>query len=223
MSKTTQKRFELSTEAETMINNLINICFSSGYRCKWVAYYFDRPEIGLFGIANLHRWSVVSDIMMARGLIEYLKVRGGRAVFDDIEAPNQKENEMEFLVVESDGTPTFESVPPEVPESKGGNVVPSLNCLLLGKRAIYDYVLKLYKVASESYDPHLTDFLEINYIRPVANIMRKLGILQSQALLACSEGSVGAYEFNKDVEKNLFKIMTVNKLVRPDKWTVATF
>jgi len=203
-----------------MINKLLNIFFSSSYRCTWVAYYFDRPDLGLFGIADLHRWSATSDWVMASGLLEYLKIRGGRPVFEDIQAPNQKENQIEYLVVEQNGDLRFENLPWEG-EKSIKVVVPALNCLLFGKRSVYDYVLKLYKTACDNNDPHLTDFLEVNYIRPIVNVNRKLGILYSQASLACNESGVGVYEFNKDIEKNLFKIITVNKLVRPDKWSAS--
>lgn len=202
-----------------MINKLVNVLLSSAYRCKWTSSYFDRPDVGLFGIADLHRWSVMSDLVMARGLLEYLKVRGGRPVFEDIQAPNQKENQMEFLSVDQSGSVKFQNLQQGDQKSTTGNVLPAIQCLILGKRAVYDFVLNLYKVACNSCDPCLTDFLEVNYIRPVANITAKLGVLQSQAEMACRDTTVGIYQFNKDIEKNLFDIMAYNKLVRPDKWS----
>lgn len=216
----TQSSMTLSSECEKMINNLINVFFASAYRCKSITYYYECPTVGLFGLANIHRWSAISEVMFARGLMEYLKVRGGRVVLKEIPEPKQVKDQLEFLVVEPDGTPCFESVS-ETSKKDTEFVVESINCLLLGKRAVYDYLLKVYEKAWEEFDPHLTDFLETNFIRPIANVNRKLGILQSQAILACEEESVGVYEFNMDVEKNLLKIMTVNKLVRPDKWSTT--
>ena len=209
---------KLSNQCETMINKLINVFLSSAFRCKWTSTYFDRPEVGLFGIADLHRWSVMSDLVMARGLLEYLKVRGGRPVFEDIQAPNQKQNQMEFLSVDQNGNVKFQNIQ-QGGQTSTGNVLPAVQCLILGKRAIYDFVLNLYKAACDSNDPLLTDFLEVNYIRPVANINQKLGVLQSQAEMACRDTTVGIYQFNKDIEKHLFEIMAYNKLVRPDKWS----
>lgn len=222
-SRVSRSPIKLDNETEAMINKLVNIFFCSAYRCKWAAHYFDRPDVALFGIADLHRWSVLSDAVMARGLLEYLKVRGGQPVFEDIEAPNQKQHEMEYLTIEENsGRVKFENVPSD--ENASGkstaNVVPGIKCLIMGKRAIYDFVLKLYKVACDKKDRALTDFLEVNYIRPMANVLQKLGVLQTQAELACREVTVGIYQFNKDIEKNLFGIMMYNKLVRPDKWSL---
>lgn len=219
-----QSSIQISSEVETMINRMINVFLSSAYRCKWVAYYFERPQVGLFGLADIHRWSAMSEVMFARGLMEYMKLRGGRVELYEVPAPNQIEGEMEYLDVDEDGTCRFEKIESSSSNPKSDEnkfVIEAFDCLILGKRAVYDYVLKLYKLAWDKYDPHLTDFLESNYIRPIANVNRKLGILKSQALLACSDESVGVYQFNKDVEKNLIKIMTVNKLVRPDKWSVT--
>lgn len=232
MSKTTadtkvQKPIELASETEQLINKMINVFFSSAYCCKWMTYYFERSNVSMFGLAGLHCWSALTEVMFARGLVEYLKLRGGRLQLEDIPAPNQKENQMEYLVVEENGTCRFELVPEPheqhsgAQEKEGQLATKAIQCLLLGKREIYDYMLKVYKSAYDSRDAHLMDFLETNYIRPIANINRKLGILQSQAILACKEDSVGIYQFNKDVEKNLFRIMTVNKLVRPDKWSIT--
>lgn len=216
-----QSSIEISNQCETMINRMINVFLSSAYRCKWVTFYLDRPQIGMFGLADIHRWSAVSEVMFARGLMDYLKLRGGRLTLSDIPAPNQIDGQLEYLTIDDDGTCSFKNVSTDISSDENALVIESLNCLIMGKRAVYDYVLKFYQVACDNNDPHLTDFLEVNYIRPIANVNRKLGILKSQALLACCEDSVGAYEFNKDVQKNMLKIMTVNKLVRPDKWSVT--
>lgn len=187
-----------------------------------MAFYYDKPEVGLHGISSLHRWSARTEVAFARGLLDYLNVRGGRAHFDDIHAPSQQEGQLEYLDIDEQGNVKFDKF-----ESKekftqpGSNVVSALSCLLLGKRAVYDYILKIYEAAVESKDPQLTDFLEVNYIRPVANVNRKLSILQAQANLASAEGSVGIYQFNKDVQKNLDKIIVADKLARPDKWSIV--
>jgi ferritin len=190
-----QSKMMLSQEAQDLINKLINEFSHSSLRCQSMAYYFKEQERSLLGVADLHTWSSVSDAMWARSLVEYMNLRGGIVELDEIEAPEKQE---------------------------WGDVAHSIECILHGKQRTYDIVLKLYKIAFEdSADPHLTDFLETNFVRPMVNIIRKVGILHSNALLVAADGGVGDYQFDKDVHNNLIKIITVNKLVRPDKFSVV--
>lgn len=185
----------LSKDAQSLINKLINEFMHSSLRCQSMTYYFKNAEKSLFGVADLHLWSSASDAMWARSLIEYMNMRGGHVVLDTL----------------------------EVPECENwGNVVTSFECMLRGKQQTYQTLLQLYKIGHKnSADPHLCEFIEANLSRPMGNMIRKLGILYSQACLACEESGVGEYLFNKDCEKNLLKIMMVNKLVRPDKYSIV--
>lgn len=190
-----QTRMMLPTEAQDQINKLINEFSHSSLRCQSMTYYFKDQKRAQYGVAGLHLWSSMSDAMWSRSLLEYMNLRGGVLVLDDIEAPECEE---------------------------WGDVVKSLECIIRGKQYTYQLVTKLYKYAiQEGSDPHLADFIEVNFARPMVNMLRKLSILYSQAVLACEEDGVGEYVFDKDVYGNLIKIITVNKLVRPDKWSTV--
>jgi len=158
--------------------------------------YFKGQEQSLLGVASLHQWSSVADAMWARSLVEYMSLRGAVVELDDIEAPETED---------------------------WGDVVKSIECIIRGKQDTYQLVLELYDMAlRDNTDPHLQDFIEVNFARPMVNFLRKVGILYSEAKLACRDGdSVGVYQFDKDVERNLLKIILVNKLVRPDKFSCA--
>ena len=111
----------------------------------------------------------------------------------------------------------------EAPEcEEWGDVVKSIECIIRGKQQTYELVTKLYEYALvDSRDPHLARFLEVNFARPLVNFQRKMAILYSQAMLACCDGGVGEYEFDNDCQANLLKMIVVNKLVRPDLYSVV--
>lgn len=186
---TSQVRQNFSDKVEHLINQLINVFLTNSYRCESMVYYFDREDVAQFGIANFHRWSCYSDVVCAKGLINYMIVRGGCVQFEDIPKPEQDE---------------------------WSSSVQSFVQLLETKKKVYDLVLQVYEQAMQENDPHLTDFLEVNYIRPLANFNRKLGILIANGQLA-GDG-VGEYEFNKDIELSLNYIIQANKLVHQPGW-----
>lgn len=191
----TQSSMILDSEAQNQINKLINEFSHSSLRCQSMTYYFKRQDQALFGVAGLHEWSSVADAMWARSLVEYMNLRGGIVELDDVDEPECQE---------------------------WGDVAKSIECIVRGKQQTYKLVIKLYAWACQnSRDPHLCDFLEINFARPMVNMLRKMGILYSQAELACYEGGVGVYEFDQDCQNNLLKMILVNKLVRPDKYSVV--
>lgn len=185
---------QMSKDVQIAINELVNMLSHSSYRCLSMNYYFKKQTIALYGVADLHSWSAESDALWAGSLMEYMNMRGA------------------IMKLESISEPEF---------NEWGNVPQSLECILRGKQETYLKVLKIYEMSNKETDPDLANFLEVNYVRPMVNFIRKMGILHAQSLLVCSEGSIGEYVFNEDVKKNLLKIITVNKLVRPDKWSFS--
>lgn len=182
-------RQNFSDNVEHMINQLINTFITNSYRCSSMSCYFDREDVALFGIANFHRWASWSDALCAKGLIDYMLLRGGCVEFEDIPKPDRDEWD---------------------------STVDSLAQVLEKKKSTYDLVLKIHEVAVQENDPHLIDFLEVNYIRTLADFNRKVGILIANARLA-GDG-VGEYEFNKDVELSLDYIIHAHKLVHQPGW-----
>jgi ferritin heavy chain len=176
-------RQNFSDEAENLINQLINNVFYTCYTCSSMAYYFDREEIGLFGMANFFRWCARESYQCCRLLMDYIVVRGGVVQFETIKKPEKTEW----------GTP-----------------IEALEYCLNLKKVINQQVLKVHSNASEQIDPHLSDFLETMILRPLVEFIRKVGVLLANVERAGPK--LGEYQFNKDIELYLERIMRETKL-----------
>lgn len=143
-----------------------------------MAYYFDREDIGLFGMANFYRWCAREGYQCARLLMDYLVVRGGEVQFKTIKKPEKEEW----------GTP-----------------LESLQYLVDLKKVINQQVLKVHSSAGENNDAHLKDFLQTVILRPLVEFMRKVAVLIANLERAGTK--LGEYQFNKDLELYLFDIM----------------
>jgi len=143
-----------------------------------MTYYFDRQDIGLFGMANFYRWCAREGYQCSRLLMDYLVVRGGEVQFQTIKKPEKNEW----------GTP-----------------IQSLEYLLNLKKSINQQVLKVHSVACESKDAHLNDFLETVILRPLVEFVRKVAVLIVN--LERAGPKLGEYQFNKDLELYLLELM----------------
>lgn len=143
-----------------------------------MAYYFDREDIGLFGMANFYRWCAREGYQCARLLMDYLVVRGGEVQFKSIKKPEKDEW----------GTP-----------------LEALEYLVDLKKVINQQVLKVHSVGCEGNDAHLKDFLETVILRPLIEFLRKVAVLITNLERAGSK--LGEYQFNKDLELYLLDLM----------------
>lgn len=171
-------RQNFSDESENLINQLINNILFGCYTCTSMAYYFDRPNISLFGMANFYRWCAREGYQCSRLLMDYLVVRGGEVQFQTIKKPEKDEW----------GTP-----------------LESLEYLVDLKKEKYQSVLKVYSDASEHNDAHLNDFLETVILRPLVEFLRKVAVLITNIERAGPK--LGEYQFNKDLELYLLDLM----------------
>jgi len=143
-----------------------------------MAYYFDRQDIALFGMANFYRWCARESYQCSRLLMDYLVVRGGQVQFQTIKKPEKNEWE----------TP-----------------IQSLEYLVDLKKVINQQVLKVHSVAKEQNDAHLNDFLETVILRPLVEFIRKLAVLIVNVERAGPK--LGEYQFNRDLELYLLDLM----------------
>jgi len=176
-------RQNFSDEAETLINELINNILFGCYTCTSMAYYFDRVDVGLFGMADFFRWCGREAYQRSRLLMDYIVVRGGEVEFDTVKKPEKTEW----------GTP-----------------LEALKYLIEFKKTINQQVLKVHNQACEQIDPHLTDFLETTVLRPLVESIRKFSVLAANLERAGSK--LGSYQFNKDLELHLQQIMRETKI-----------
>jgi len=143
-----------------------------------MAYYFDRQDIGLFGMANFYRWCAPDSYQCSRLLMDYLVVRGGEVQFQAIKKPEK---------------------------SEWGTPIQALEYLLDLKKVINQQVLKVHSVACEQNDAHLNDFVETSLLRPLVEFVRKVGVLIANIERAGPK--LGEYQFNKDLELYLNDLM----------------
>lgn len=96
-------RQNFSDESENLINQLINNLLFGCYSCTSMAYYFDREDIGLFGMADFFRWCSRESYQSCRLLMDYIVVRGGQVEFLPVKKPEKTEwgtplDALEYLI-----------------------------------------------------------------------------------------------------------------------------
>lgn len=167
-----------SDEAESELNKLVNLFMVGGYQCIAMAAYFDRDEVGLFGVAHFCKWTSVEIYHCARIIMDYVVLRGGRVRLDKVDKPAKTEWK----------TP-----------------IDAMEFILDMKEMIYDKCVQLHKRASDDRDAHLEDFLEGVILRPLVACNRQLVVLVSNSKRAGP--ALGEYQFNKHLEQFLANIM----------------
>lgn len=169
--RTSLVKQNLHPESEKCLNECINAFLYGAYNCKSMAYYFDRDDIGMFGMANFNKWCSAKGFNDAKLMMDHITIRGGNVVFDEIKKPERDEW----------GTP-----------------LESLEQLLSYKLCLYKCVNKCHKSAHETRDPHLNHFLETMILRPMVVFIRRVGVLIANLKRAGS--GLGEYQLNKDLE-----------------------
>ncbi|RMZ94424.1 ferritin, partial [Brachionus plicatilis] len=167
-------RHNFSQQSEEFLNNLVNILITGCYGCESMAYYFDRSDIGLYGIADFCRYSSFFVMRLNKTIMDYIVERGGKISLVTIPKPDWGHNI---------------------------NPIKFMECLLGKLRDLYNFGLKAHENADIKNDPNLTDFLEIELIEPVSMIIREIEVMLCNMNLAGT--GLGEFEFNKDLERYL--------------------
>lgn len=167
-------RQNFAQDSEEFLNSLINILIAGCYGCESMAYYFDRSDIGLYGIADFCRYGSFFVMRLNKTVMEYIVERGGKVSLASIPKPDW-----------------------------GHNMTPMkfLECLLTKLRDLYNYALKVHENADTKKDPNLTDFIETELIEPISLIIREIEVMVCNLNLAGT--GLGEFEFNKDLERYL--------------------
>lgn len=183
ISQNVSIRQNFHKDSESLINDLINMSLELGYTCKSMAYYFDRDDIGLYGMSDFNRWCAREAFATARYLMDYIVVRGGRVQFETIKKPDTEE---------------------------WGSPLESLQSLLKYKQKLNALVLKVHDSATDNHDPHLNDFIESEILKPLVSFIRKIGVLISN--LKRAGPNLGEYQFNKDLNQYLKDFMKTSSV-----------
>lgn len=146
-------RQNYTREVEELINRQINMEFYADYLYLAMATHFQRDEVALHGFAKFFKDSSDEERQHGLKLINYQIQRGGRVILQDISAPSPREW----------------SSPLEA-------VLAALDL----ERRVNQHLLTLHQVASQAGDPHLTNFLEDEYLSEQVRSISQLGNLATR-------------------------------------------
>jgi len=171
-------RCNFSKEVEDSINELINIFYNAAYTCRSMQFYYLRDDVGLFGVSDFNCYLADKHLKLVRKLENYQIVRGGEVVLKTVQKPEKEE---------------------------WGCPLDSFQYLIEMKKEQVKSCLKLHDIAEKNNDEHLKELIEMEFLEPLYEALRKFAVLLRNAERAGT--GLGEYEFNKDLELNLEKIM----------------
>ncbi|XP_065179534.1 soma ferritin-like [Sycon ciliatum] len=133
--------------SEAAVNKQINMEFEAMYAYTALAAFYARDDIALGKVSAYFQKSADEEKGHADKLISYQNLRGGRVCFTDIKTPQKTE----FKSVEE----AFQTA------------------LDLEKR-VNQSLLDLHKVASDSNDAQMTDFIEGEFLGEQVDAIKEL-------------------------------------------------
>lgn len=167
----TQVRQNFHAESESAINNQINMELAASYTYQSMSMYFDRDDVALPGFSKLFQKQAEEEREHAEKLMKYLNKRGGRVLLQDVKKPEQDE---------------------------WGNGLKALQYSLNFEKKVNESLLALHKVATTHQDPHLTNYLEEEFLDEQVESIKKFADRITRLKRAGPEG-LGEYIFDKDL------------------------
>ena len=165
-------RQNFSQSVEQAINKHINCELNAGYVYQSMSFYFDRDDIALPGLANMLAKDSDEEREHAEKFMKYLNKRGGRVILADVKKPEKDE---------------------------WGSGLDALQAALDLEKKVNQSLLDLHALATTNNDPHLTDFLEGEFLDEQVKAIDELGRLITKLKRAGPEG-LGLYLFDKDLK-----------------------
>ena len=169
---TSQIRQNFHEECENGINNQINMELYASYVYQSMAFYFDRDDVALPGFSKLFEHDSKEEREHAEKLMKYLNKRGGRVLLQDIRKPSKDE---------------------------WGTGLEALQTALDLEKQVNQSLLNLHALATAKVDPHLTDFLETEYLDEQVEAIKRLGDKITMLKRAGATG-LGEYTFDKELK-----------------------
>lgn len=135
-------------ESEAAINKQINMELHASYVYLAIAYQFDRHDVALKGFHKYFKEQSDEEREHAQKFMKYLNERGGTITLEPIQPPSK----FDF----NTGLEAMQSA-------------------LQLERDVNDSLLTIHKLASKHADPHLTDFLEENFLDEQVKSLKEIG------------------------------------------------
>jgi ferritin heavy chain len=171
MASLSQVRQNFQEESEKAINAQINMELSASYVYQSMAFHFDRDDVALPGLSKFFSHNSEEEREHAEKLMKYLNKRGGRVILQDVKRPDKDE---------------------------WGTGLDGLQAALDLEKKVNQSLLELHGLATKHDDPHLTDFLEGEYLEEQVEAIKELGDMITQ-LKRAGPGGLGEYLFDKDL------------------------
>jgi ferritin heavy chain len=164
-------RYNYHEDNEGLINRQINLELYASYVYMAMAHHFDRADVALKGHHEFFEKMSKEEREHAEKLMEYQNKRGGTIVLLDIKKPGQQ---------------------------SWGSPLEAHEMALQLEKDVYQALLELHASATKLADPHLTDYLEGEFIEEqVKSINEYVHYITN--LRRVGPG-IGEYIFDKDLK-----------------------
>jgi len=157
------------TDNEVGINKQINMELYASYVYASMATYFDRDDVALQGFHKFFKKSSDEEREHAQKFMTYQNKRGGRVVLKDIQKPAKDEW----------GTP-----------------LEAMQAALELEKAVNQSLLELHTVAARNNDPHMTDFIEEEFLKEQVESIKQISEYITNLKRVGS--GLGEYMFDKE-------------------------
>ncbi|XP_014670153.1 PREDICTED: soma ferritin-like [Priapulus caudatus] len=166
---TSQPRQNYHSQTEAGINKQINLELYASYVYQSMAWYFDRDDVALPGFFKFFSESSVEEREHAEKFMKYQNQRGGRIVLQNIQKPDKDE---------------------------WGSGLEAMQGALQLEKNVNQALLDLHSVGTAQQDPHMTNFLEDEYLGEQVESIKKISDYVSM-LKRCGPG-LGEYTFDRE-------------------------
>jgi len=173
MSVTSNIKQNFHDECEAALNRQINMELYASYVYQSMAMYFDRDDIALPGFSKLFSKNSHEEREHAEKFMKYQNKRGGRVLLKDIQKPDRDE---------------------------WGTGLDALQTALTLEKNVNASLLAIHVLSTERGDPHLTDFIESEFLIEQVESIKEYGDMITKLKRAGPQG-LGEYLFDKDLQK----------------------
>nr|AIA24539.1 iron-binding protein [Bactrocera dorsalis] len=163
-------RQNFASECENAINKQIHLELKSSYDYMAMAYHFDRSDVALPGLYGFFKSASSEEREHAAQLMTYMNKRGGTICLEEIPAPQFKFTTVKAALIEA----------------------------LDMEKTVNESLLALHALANEHSDPHLSDFLETNFLIEQVDALKQLADYITQ--IERCEKELGVHIFDNDIK-----------------------
>ncbi|KAJ6812468.1 ferritin-4, chloroplastic-like [Iris pallida] len=144
-------RYNFADDCEAAINKQINVEYNVSYAYHAIYAYFDRDNVALKGMAKFFKESSEEEREHAEKFMEYQNKRGGRVKLQPIMAPLT-----------------------EYDHAEKGDALYAMELALALEKLTNEKLLNLHRVATESNDVQLADFVESEFLGEQVEAIKRI-------------------------------------------------